>query len=155
MTTQLRSNMTKIFYTLVAFVLTAPALAFAQNNNSGNASGGNNNSGNASGGGNGGSAGGGDSLEFTLLQNPLQAAGIENIPQFVETILNIALQIGVPLIALAIIYSGFLFVAAQGNPDKLKKARQAFLWTMVGAAVLLAAVAIAQAIGGTIEQLRG
>jgi hypothetical protein len=94
-------------------------------------------------------------FEFTLLQNPLQAAGIENIPQFVEAILNIALKIGVPLIALAIIYSGFLFVAAQGNPDKLKKARQAFLWTMVGAAILLAAVAIAQAIGGTIDQLRG
>lgn len=134
-------------------MLVLPIFAFANNHDS---------DGEISGGDSDGEIFGGDQnngdgvvIDFNLLPNPLDNAGIEDIPKFVEVVLNIVLKIGVPIIALAIIYSGFLFVAAQGNPEKLKKARQAFLWTMVGAAILLAAVAIAQAIGGTIDQLRG
>ncbi len=61
--------------------------------------------------------------------------------------------IGTPLVALAIIFAGFMLVAAQGNPEKLQKARQALLWAVVGGAVLLGSYVLAQAIGGTVEQL--
>jgi hypothetical protein len=94
----------------------------------------------------------GSEEDYTRLKNPL--GDVESIPDFVETLLRIVLLVGVPLVALAIIYSGFLFVAAQGNPKKLEEARTTFLYTLVGAAIVLGAVVIAQAIGGTIEQLR-
>lgn len=93
------------------------------------------------------------SEDYTRLKNPLEGT-VDSIPGFVETLLRIVLLVGVPLVALAIIYSGFLFVAAQGNPKKLEEARSTFLYTLVGAAIVLGAVVIAQAIGGTIEQLR-
>ncbi|MBP6925798.1 MAG: hypothetical protein KBC22_01925 [Candidatus Pacebacteria bacterium] len=87
-----------------------------------------------------------------MLENPL-AGNIDSIPALVKSLLNIVLIIGTPLVALAIIFAGFMLVAAQGNPEKLQKARQALLWAIVGGAVLLGAYVIAQAIGGTVEQL--
>jgi nitrogen fixation-related uncharacterized protein len=87
---------------------------------------------------------------FTRLKNPLEGT-VDSIPGFVETLLRIALMIGVPIVALAIIYSGFLFVAAQGNPKKLEEARATFMYTLIGAALVLGAVVIAKAIGGTID----
>ncbi len=61
--------------------------------------------------------------------------------------------IGTPIAILAIIYSGFLFVSAQGKPEKLKDARIALLWTIVGVAVLLGAQLLATVIKGTITNL--
>jgi hypothetical protein len=90
--------------------------------------------------------------EGVMLENPL-AGNIDSIPALVKSLLNIVLIIGTPLVALAIIFAGFMLVAAQGNPEKLQKARQALLWAIVGGAILLGAYVIAQAIGGTVEQL--
>jgi hypothetical protein len=56
-------------------------------------------------------------------------------------------------VALAIIYCGFLFVFARGNSEKLTHAREALLWTIIGAAILLGALAIATMIQGTITAL--
>lgn len=91
------------------------------------------------------------------LVNPLagdDGQGIETLPQFVEGILRIVLTIGVPLIALAIIYAGFKFISAQGNPEKLKEARRTLLYVIIGAGILLAAYVIAEAIVGTINAIR-
>ena len=46
-------------------------------------------------------------------------------------------------------------MTAQGNETKLEKAKTTFLWTVIGAAVLLGSWAIAQVIQTTINQLRG
>ncbi|MCD8494867.1 MAG: pilin [Candidatus Pacebacteria bacterium] len=91
--------------------------------------------------------------DFAYLKNPLEGS-VDSIPSLVSTILNIALLIAVPLVALAIIYSGFLFIAAQGDPNKLKEAKQTFLYVIIGGALVLGAVIIANAIAGTINQLR-
>lgn len=88
------------------------------------------------------------------LANPL-GNGIDNLPKLVEALLDIVLTVGVPLIALAIIYSGYLFVAAQGNPEALKKAKSTLVYVVIGAAILLAAYAISEAIVGSIEAIRG
>ena len=91
--------------------------------------------------------------EHARLKNPLDGT-VGSIPDLVKTILEIAMMIAVPIVALAIIYSGFLFVAAQGNKEKLEKARQTFFYTIIGGALVLGAVVIANAIAGTIDQLR-
>lgn len=88
-----------------------------------------------------------------FLENPLK--DINSIPQLIAAILDIVVQIGIPVVALFIIYSGFLFVKARGNPEGLKTAKTAFIWTLVGAAVLLGASVLASVISGTIDQLRG
>ena len=75
------------------------------------------------------------------------------IPAFIQTILVGALKIGIPIVALAIIYCGFLFVFARGNSEKLGKAKDALLYTIIGAAILLGAWAIAKLISATVLAL--
>ncbi|OGI86327.1 hypothetical protein A3A05_01955 [Candidatus Nomurabacteria bacterium RIFCSPLOWO2_01_FULL_41_12] len=72
---------------------------------------------------------------------------------FIKTLLEGALKVGIPLIALAIIYCGFLFVQARGNSEKITKAKDALLYTLIGAAILLGSWAIAQLISDTVLAL--
>ena len=83
--------------------------------------------------------------------NPISNA--TTIPDFIQTLLEGALKVGMPIIALAIIYCGFLFVAARGNSEKLGKAKDALLYTLIGAAVLLGSWAIATLISNTVLSL--
>jgi hypothetical protein len=84
------------------------------------------------------------------IKNPIS---YNNINDFIKAILQGAIKIGIPIIALAIIYSGFLFVSARGNSEKLSEAKNALLYTCIGAAILLGAWAIAQLISETILAL--
>jgi hypothetical protein len=85
--------------------------------------------------------------------NPLASSGINTIPLLIQKILEGALKVGIPLLALAIIYSGFLFVAARGNSEKLGKAKDTLLYTLIGGAILLGAFAIAELISSTVLSL--
>ena len=89
--------------------------------------------------------------ELDELDNPLKKGGIDDIPNLVKAILEIALKIGVPVIALAIIYTGYLFIAAQGNPEKLQKAKESFVYVFIGSMILLGAYVIAESIVNTIN----
>ncbi len=86
-----------------------------------------------------------------MINNPLGSTN--SLPALIQIILNGALTIGLPVVSLAVIYCGFLFVAARGNPEKLTKAKDALLWTLIGAAVLLGAWAIATMISATVTGL--
>jgi len=83
--------------------------------------------------------------------NPIP--NVTSIPGLIHTILVGVLKIGIPIIALAIIYSGFLFVFARGNSEKLGKAKDALLYTLIGAAILLGSWAIAEMIQATVTGL--
>jgi len=86
------------------------------------------------------------------LQNPLN---VGSFPELMDSILKIVIQIGTPVAVLAVIYSGFLFVTAQGNEEKLKTAKSALVWSAIGTAVLLGSWVLAGAIGATINELKG
>ena len=86
------------------------------------------------------------------LDNPL-GDKINDLPSFIYTILEVVFQIGAILSVLAIIYVGFLFVSARGDPEKLVTARKAFLYTIIGIAVLLGATLIASVIDSTVNDL--
>jgi hypothetical protein len=86
----------------------------------------------------------------TQICNPIQATTINGV---IKTFLEGALKVGMPVVALAIIYCGFLFVAANGNPEKLTKAKESLLYTLIGAGVLLGAWAIAELITETVKGL--
>ena len=87
----------------------------------------------------------------TGIVNP---TSIDNIQEFIVALINIVLLIGVPIVTLAIIYSGFLFVQASGNSEKLGTAKKALLYSVIGAALLLGAFVLAEAIKGTVDQLK-
>jgi heme/copper-type cytochrome/quinol oxidase subunit 2 len=84
------------------------------------------------------------------LINPLNAC---SIPELLNTVLEAMITLGSIVLVLALVYVGFLFVFAQGNEEKLKSARSALVWTMIGGLVLLGAQAISLAIQATVEAL--
>ncbi len=105
------------------------------------------------GGNSGGTSGGNSGVSIDAkIKNPL-SGNINSIPSFIEAILNIVLVVGVPIVVLAIIYCGFLFVKAQGNAEEIGKAKKAFIYTLIGATLLLGAFVIANAIQGTIKDI--
>lgn len=96
--------------------------------------------------------GGGTNINIGI-KNPLSSE-IDSIPAFIEAIINIVLVVGVPIVVLAVIYVGFLFVKAQGKPEEITKAKKALLYTLIGAALLLGAFVIANAIGKTVDEIK-
>ena len=82
--------------------------------------------------------------------NPIDA---QTIQEFIKTFLTGILRIGIPVVAVAVIYCGFLFVKAQGKPEDLKKAKDALLYTLIGAAVLLGSWVLAILISETVLAL--
>ncbi len=96
---------------------------------------------------------------FATLNNPFNCGDISpedcTLYTMFEAIINdIILPIGGVLAVIAFIYSGFLYVTAQGNETKLKTAHTALLYTAIGTAVLLGAWVISQVIESTINQLK-
>lgn len=94
-------------------------------------------------GGTGGTGGG--------FPNPI---GYSTFMDFVQAILQVVLKIGIPVAAIFIIYSGFLFVKAQGNETELTKAKSAFTYAVIGTAILLGSWLLATGIESTINSLR-
>jgi hypothetical protein len=84
------------------------------------------------------------------IENPISSG---TIAVLIRKILEGVLKIGMPIITLAVIYSGFLFVSAQGNSEKLGKAKTSLLYTLIGAAILLGSWAIAVLITDTVKAL--
>lgn len=93
-----------------------------------------------------------DNNTTITLDNPL-GNKVNNLPSFIYMILDIVFQIGAVFAVLAIIYVGFMFVSARGDPAKLETARRAFLWTVIGIALLLGGRLVASIIGGTVSQV--
>ncbi|MBI4086552.1 hypothetical protein HY416_01065 [Candidatus Kaiserbacteria bacterium] len=52
-----------------------------------------------------------------------------------------------------IMYSGFLYVTAQGKPDQITKATKAFTWTIIGAVIVLGAQVLLTIITNTVHSL--
>jgi hypothetical protein len=87
----------------------------------------------------------------TSLVNPLQFGTIQD---FLKGLLGAVMYIGLPIIALIIVYSGFLFITARGNSEKIKAAIYNFQWVVIGTGVFLGAWALTGIIAGTINMLR-
>lgn len=84
------------------------------------------------------------------LCNPL---GYTSLTTFLQSLLKLVAQIGFPVIVLYIVYIGFLFIAAEGKPDKLKEVRSNFFWAIIGALIVLGAYTLSLAIQATVGDL--
>lgn len=86
------------------------------------------------------------------IQNPFKQNTIRG---FIETIIkDILIPIGSVVAVLMIMYAGFLYVTGRGNPAQIQKAHLALLWAVIGAAILLGAWVISDAIQSTINDLK-
>ncbi|MES3005422.1 MAG: hypothetical protein V4664_00555 [Patescibacteria group bacterium] len=129
-----------LFCILCAFVLTVsiPQYSFAAASNTGGTSASNS-------GGTSASNGGG-------IQNPL-GQNNKDLASFLESLLRIVFLLGTMIAVFFIVYAGFKYVMAQGDPAKLKSAHSMLLWACVGTAILLGAQVIADVIANTVKQL--
>lgn len=107
--------------------------------------------------GNAGTQSTGDTTGSTKLVNPLDESSCSNdgtcLSSFLKSILEFVVKIGSIVVVLMIVYVGYKFVAAQGEPAKITEARNMLLWTIVGALILLGAQAIATGIEATIKAI--
>lgn len=86
---------------------------------------------------------------FTL-NNPLN---FRTLSDFITAILNAVIKIGIPIAVLFVVWAGFKFVTAQGNPEELKSARKNLVWTLVGIGIFLGAALIAEIIRQTLRTI--
>jgi uncharacterized membrane protein YjfL (UPF0719 family) len=96
----------------------------------------------------GGSSGGGASPGG--LTNPIQS---ESITELLTAILDILLTLAIPILVLMVMYAGFLYVTAQGDETKVKKAHSALTWAVVGGVIVLAAKLIIDLIEATVAAI--
>ncbi len=95
-------------------------------------------------------AGGGTGGIRETLKNPLK---FDSLPKLMEAILGAVVQLGAILLVFMLVWVGFLFVVAQGNPEKLSSARSALIWTLIGGMILLGATAISKVIEATVTSI--
>lgn len=86
----------------------------------------------------------------TGLFNPLKANSLEGL---LADVLAFVARLGFIVVVVMIIWVGFMFVAAQGNSEKISKARTALLWTIIGGLILIGAQAIALLVQATASSL--
>lgn len=86
------------------------------------------------------------------FSNPVKA---ESISALLASLLEFFVRVATVVCVLYIVWSGFLFVKAQGNEEELKKAKQAFFYALIGTLLMLGAQVISTAISNTINQIGG
>jgi hypothetical protein len=90
-----------------------------------------------------------------LLSPPLGngTAGGTDLKTIFMNVLDVAQTIMIMVTTLYLIYSGFMFVTAKGDPSRLKKAQDSLLWGLIGAALILSAEVLAYGIGDTVKEV--
>ena len=84
-------------------------------------------------------------LPIAHAQELVNLLHAQTIGALVVDIANLVTQIAIPIVVMFLIYAGFLFVSARGNTKQLEDAKKTFYWTIIGAAVVVGARALAEA----------
>lgn len=84
------------------------------------------------------------------FENPL--SNVKSIEALVKVILDVVVKIGAIVVVFMLIFTGFKFVTAQGNEQKISEAKTALVWTVVGALVLLGAQALSEVVCNTAKE---
>ena len=82
------------------------------------------------------------------LKNPL---AFPDITSLLQAILNMVIVISIPIVILFIIYAGFSYVTAQGNPEKLQVANRSLIYGVIGGVIIIGSVAILQIVQNTVN----
>ncbi len=85
------------------------------------------------------------------LENPL---AVDDIQDLFEAVMTAFIIMCVPFIVFFVILAGFQYVTAQGNPEKIKSASKALLYAVIGAVIIIGAIAITTIVGGTVNEFK-
>lgn len=88
------------------------------------------------------------------LHNPIGGAN-GTVRTFLDNILNGIVVLLTPVLVIMLLYCGFLFVAGQGNTEKLGEAKKMLMYTLLGAAIVLASSGLAHLIQNTVTGIAG
>ncbi len=86
------------------------------------------------------------------LQNPLK--NVSSLQDLLLAILGGVVMLGTIALVVALVWVGALFVFAQGAEEKIRDARNALMWTVIGGLVLLGAQSISIVIQNTVQSLQ-
>lgn len=128
--------MKTLIYSILTFMLVAPMFVFAQQGNPPGYS--------VDGQGNP------PCTNSVCIPNPL---GDLTLMGLFQTILNVVMIFAVPLVVFFIIFAGFKYVTAQGNPDKISEANKALLYALIGGLLILGANVLIEVISGTVDAI--
>jgi len=83
------------------------------------------------------------------IENPLKATSFQEL---LDSLINFIFFLGIVLTPLMVVIAGFYLMTAAGDPHRVQTAKQIFLYTCVGLAIILFAkglVSVLKAILGT------
>lgn len=76
--------------------------------------------------------------ENGTLTNPFQSACL-TIQACANKIIDLLIEIAVPIVAIMVLYGGLQIITAGGNPEKFKTGRNTLLYAAIGFVAVLAA----------------
>lgn len=85
------------------------------------------------------------------LDNPLIFSGDNAATELLLAVVEIFTILAIPVIVFFIIYAGFLYVTAQGNPANIQKATKALLYALIGGVIIIGANVIGVMVKNTVD----
>lgn len=73
------------------------------------------------------------------FDNPLNFPTIDSL---LMAVLNVVIVVSIPIVVFFLIFSGFLYVTARGNAEKIKQASRALTYGIIGGVIIVGSVAI-------------
>lgn len=141
---------------LISGMLLPGATLLAQSSGGGSTGGTGSTGGAGGSGGTGGGQTGGTGSTGGGQTGPRTGVGVfaplkfDSMAKLIQAVMEGVKNVGFLIGFVGIIYSGFLFVKAQGKPEALKTARAAFTWTIVGVFIILGAEVLVDVIINTL-----
>ena len=83
------------------------------------------------------------------LNNPIAFTTIQDL---LIALLNVVIVISIPIVVFFIIFAGFLYVTARGNPEQIRKAARALTYGIIGGVIIVGSVAILAIISDVVNQ---
>ena len=94
---------------------------------------------------------GGANVITLTLQNPL--TGVNTLPDFITKVMTGIVELLTPVIVIMFLWTGFLFVKAQGKAEELVAAKKSLMYTIIGAALVLGAKGLSLVLQATYTNL--
>lgn len=76
--------------------------------------------------------------------------GIDSVSELIAIFVDWIINLGIIALTLYFIYTGFQFVAARGNPEQIETAKKSFMWTVIGALLLIGAKVLVEVLKNTL-----
>ncbi|MCD4811018.1 pilin [bacterium] len=75
-------------------------------------------------------------MDFSIVTNPTT---YENLEAFIQYVLNYAIGLSVLLAVVALIISGFKYIFAMGDEDKIQSATKSLMFALIGLVIVFVA----------------